>query len=71
MSAKGVGHLHFIDGIIIIEKYLAILERSIFPTMLSIMEKNPFQQNDPGCHMLGNGSPSIISSPALSCIKTI
>lgn len=53
MSAKGVGKLHFIDGIVNTDKYLAILEESLLPIMeecLTSRQEFVFQQDGAACH---------------------
>ena len=53
MSARGVGKLHFIDGIVNTNKYLEILKKSLLPTMADALQNNNnfvFQQDGAACH---------------------
>lgn len=53
MSSKGVGKLHFIDGIVNTDKYLDISEQSLLPTMEEALvsgEDFIFQQDGAACH---------------------
>lgn len=85
MSARGVGKLHFIDGIVNTEKYINILEESLLPTMEEALvsgEDFMFQQDGASCHMSkgalkwfsDNTIPLldwISSTPDLSPIETL
>ncbi|CAH2016787.1 unnamed protein product, partial [Acanthoscelides obtectus] len=53
MSSKGVGKLHFIDGNVDANKYLAILEESLLPVMEECLTSGQdfvFQQDGAACH---------------------
>lgn len=85
MSSKGVGKLHFIEGIVDTNKYLDILEESLLPVMeehLTSGQDFVFQQDGAGCHtskkslkwMEDYGIPLlgwVSNSPDLSPIETL
>ncbi|CAH1989100.1 unnamed protein product [Acanthoscelides obtectus] len=85
MSSKEVGKLHFIDGNVDTNKYLAILEESLLPVMdecLTSGQDFVFQQDGAACHtskkaikwMEKNNVPLlkwVSSSPDLSPIETL
>lgn len=85
MSARGVGKLHFIDGLVNTTKYLNILEESLLPTMEETLvsgEEFIFQQDGASCHtsktalkwFSDNTIPLlewVSSSPDLSPIETL
>ncbi|CAH2008232.1 unnamed protein product [Acanthoscelides obtectus] len=84
ISSKGVGKLHFIDGNVDTNKYLAILEESLLPVMEECLTSGQdfvFQQDSAACHtskkaikwMEENNVPLlkwVSSSPDLSPIET-
>ncbi|CAH2008742.1 unnamed protein product [Acanthoscelides obtectus] len=85
MSSKGVGKLHFIDGNVDTNKYLAILDESLLPVMEECLTSGQdfvFQQDGAACHtskkaikwMEENNVPLlkwVSSSPDLSPIETL
>ncbi|CAH2012949.1 unnamed protein product [Acanthoscelides obtectus] len=85
MSSKGIGKLHFIDGNVDTNKYLAILEESLLPVMEECLTSGQdfvFQQDGAAYHtskkaikcMEENNVPLlkwISSSPDLSPIETL
>lgn len=85
MSARGVGKLHFINGIVNSDKYIDILENSLLPTLEeSRIAGNEFifQQDGAACHtskkstkwLSENEIPLlkwVSSSPDLSPIETL
>ncbi|CAH2003856.1 unnamed protein product [Acanthoscelides obtectus] len=84
MASKGVGKLHFIDGNVDTNKYLAILEESLLPVMEECLTSGQdfvFQQDGAACHtkkaikwMEENNVPLlkwVSSSPDLSPIETL
>lgn len=85
MSAKGVGRLYFIDGIVNTDKYLTILKECLLSTMeetLNSGEDFIFQQDGAACHtskralkwFQDNNIPLlewVSSSPDLSPIETL
>lgn len=53
MSAKGVGNLHFIDGIVNSDKYIRILRTSLLPSIEKLRTNEGeyiFQQDGASCH---------------------
>lgn len=52
MSSKGVGQLHFIDGIVNAEKYIKILEENLIPSVSKLADcgENIFQQDGASSH---------------------
>ncbi|CAH1982732.1 unnamed protein product [Acanthoscelides obtectus] len=85
MSSKGVGKLHFIDGNVDTNKYLAILEEWLLPVMEECLTSGQdfvFQQDGAACYtskkaikwMEENNVPFlkwVSSSPHLSPIETL
>ncbi|CAH2015936.1 unnamed protein product, partial [Acanthoscelides obtectus] len=85
MSSKGVGKLHFIDGNVDTNKYLAILEESLLPVMEECLTSGQdfvFQQDGAACRtskkaikwIEENNEPLfkwVSSSPDLSPIETL
>lgn len=52
MSSKGVGQLHFIDGIVNAEKYIKILEENLIPSVSKLADCGEyiFQQDGASSH---------------------
>lgn len=85
MSAKGVGKLHFVEGIVNADKYINILQSCLKPTMEECRKAGlefVFQQDGAACHtakkvrnwLSENDIPLlrwVSSSPDLSPIETL
>lgn len=85
MSARGVGSLHFVEGIVNADKYIHILESHLKPTLEESRRTGfefIFQQDGAACHtakrvkiwLLENNIPLlpwVSSSPDLSPIETL
>lgn len=85
MSARGVGKLHFVDGIMNAEKYIIVLQNNLKPKIEELRLQNIeciFQQDGAACHtakkvkdwMLRNNISLLkwtSSSPDLSPIETL
>lgn len=85
MSARGVGKLHFVDGIMNADKYINVLENNLKPQIEELRLQNIeciFQQDGAACHtakkvkdwMLENNISLLkwtSSSPDLSPIETL
>lgn len=85
MSARGVGNLHFVEGIMNANKYINVLQNNLIPQIEQMRLNNIeciFQQDGVACHtakkvkdwMLENNIPVLkwtSSSPDLSPIETL
>lgn len=85
MSAKGVGNLHFVDGIVNTDKYIGILQDHLLPSIPRLQTsygEYTFQQDAAACHtsrkskswIATNNIPILdwpSSNPDLSPIETL